>query len=74
MLAQTASLQHPDCFCAFISPASTYCSLRHSTYSKFCLLCPTDWTKKFELLVYLDFVFAKTSTPKDRDGKNALKP
>lgn len=39
-----------------------------------CCLSLFTGPKAFELLVCLDFVFAKTSTAKARDGKNALKP
>lgn len=62
-------------FCCFIFTVSTYHSLIHSTIHVSFVYCLSHVTesKTFELLVYLDFVFAKTSTPKDRDGKKALK-
>ena len=70
------SLQYFYCFCSFIFPVSTCNSLIHATILVSFVDCLSLFTgpKTFELLVCLDFVFAKTSTSKDRDGKNAHKP
>ena len=74
-LAKTAKPPLLNCSCCFIFTVSTYHSLIHSTIHVsfvYCLSHVSD-SKAFELSVYLDFVFAKTSTPKDRDGKKARK-
>ena len=73
--AKTAKPPLLYCFCCFIFTVSTYHSLIHSTVHVSFVYCLShvSESKTFELLVYLDFVFAKTSTPKDRDGKKALK-